>query len=221
MASVLVADDQELVRAGLLMLLSAHEDLTVIGEAADGAQAVEAAVRDRPDVVLMDLQMPVLAGAEATEEIVRRTRIDGQPGVRVLILTTFTDDDALYPALRAGASGYLLKHAAPQDLPSAIRAVAAGQSWLDPRIAGRVMQRAVESPTDSTDHDTVIDLLTPREAEVLVLMARGMTNGDIATHLVLSEATVKTHVSRVFAKTGARDRAQAVALAYQSGLLKG
>ncbi|HEY9293442.1 MAG TPA: response regulator transcription factor [Microlunatus sp.] len=220
MTSVLVADDQELVRAGLLMLLSTHADLTVIGEVADGAQAVDSAVREHPDVVLMDLQMPVLSGTEATEQIVQRTRTDHRGPVRVLILTTFSDDDALYPALRAGASGYLLKHAAPQDLPSAIRAVASGQSWLDPRIAGKVMQRAVDSPADTAAGDGVLELLTPRELEILILMARGLNNGDIASHLVVSEATVKTHVSRVFAKTGARDRAQAVALAYQSGLLR-
>ena len=203
------------------MLLSTHTDLTVLGEVSDGAEAVRAAVRDHPDVVLMDLQMPALNGTQATEQIVQQTRTDKRGPVRVLILTTFSDDDALYPALRAGASGYLLKHAAPQDLPSAIRAVASGQSWLDPRIAGRVMQRAVESPADAIGSDGVLELLTPRELEILILMARGMSNGDIASHLVVTEATVKTHVSRVFAKTGARDRAQAVALAYQSGLLRG
>jgi len=217
--SVLVADDQDLVRAGLLMLLAGQTDITVIGEASDGASAVDLALREHPDVVLMDLQMPVMTGVEATEKIVRGAS-DQRSVSRVLILTTFSDDEVLYPALRAGASGYLLKHAAPQDLPTAIRTVAAGNSWLDPRIAGGVMARAAQDRTGSVDGQRLEDLLTPREAEVLELMARGMTNSDIAAQLVLSEATVKTHVARVITKTDSHDRAQAVAFAYQSGLIR-
>jgi DNA-binding NarL/FixJ family response regulator len=217
--SVLVADDQDLVRAGLLMLLAGQTDITVIGEASDGVSAVDLALREHPDVVLMDLQMPVMTGVEATEKIVRAAA-DQRSATRVLILTTFSDDEVLYPALRAGASGYLLKHAAPQDLPTAIRTVAAGNSWLDPRIAGGVMARAAQDRNGSVDGHRLEDLLTPREAEVLELMARGMTNSDIAAQLVLSEATVKTHVARVITKTDSHDRAQAVAFAYQSGLIR-
>lgn len=217
--SVLVADDQELVRAGLLMLLAVHSDINVVAEAGDGATAVELALSQRPDVVLMDLQMPAMTGIEATERIVRGAADQGAT-TRVLILTTFSDDEVLYPALRAGASGYLLKHAAPQDLPSAIRAVASGQSWLDPRVAGRVMNRAAADRLGAVDARALGDLLTPREVEVLELMGRGLTNADIAEQLVLSEATVKTHVARVITKTDSHDRAQAVALAYQSGLIR-
>ncbi|SDS87597.1 response regulator [Microlunatus soli] len=218
--SVVVADDQDLVRAGLLMLLEAQTDIAVVGEVSDGPGAVEFALREHPDVVLMDVQMPGLSGIEATERIVRAGGEDHAAPVRVLILTTFADDEVLYPALRAGASGYLLKHAAPQDLPSAIRAVAAGQSWLDPRVAGGVMERAAGQPRPRIDGGRLAELLTPRELEVLALMAQGRTNRQIAEHLVLSEATVKTHVARVIAKTDSHDRAQAVALAYQSGVAR-
>ena len=217
---VIVVDDQELIRAGIVMLLAAQEDLQVVAEAADGDTAVRLAAEHHPDVVLMDIRMPRGDGIEAT----RRLTADQQGEsvdrpTRVLVLTTFADDEVLYGALRAGASGFLLKHAAPADLPSAIRKVAAGEAWIDSAVAGRVIAALARLP-ESPDAGELEALLTPREREVLTMIAQGMSNAEITRRLVLSEATVKTHVARVIMKTGCRDRAQAVALAYQSGLVR-
>ncbi len=220
--SVVVADDQDLVRAGIVMLLAAEPDIAVVGEAADGQHAVDLARRLKPDVVLMDLQMPGLNGVDATRELTRDAATLGTGGdhlVKVLILTTFSDDASLYAALRAGASGFLLKHAVPQDLMAAVHRVAGGDAWIDPAVAGRVIQALTAGPRrEARDGAGSIAALTPREKEVLVLMAEGLSNQEIAAHLVVSEATVKTHAARVIMKTGSRDRAQAVALAYRSGL---
>lgn len=217
--SVVVADDQELIRAGIVMLLAAQPDITVVGEAADGNAVLALVAEHAPDVVLMDLRMPGLDGIEATRRITADPADPDHP-TRVLVLTTFGDDESVYPALRAGAQGYLLKHAAPQDLPSAIRRVAAGEAWLDPSIAGGVIERLSLVPKHSVDADEIRKLLTPRELEVLALIAQGLSNRQICEKLVVSEATAKTHVARVIMKTGCRDRAQVVALAYQSGLVR-
>ncbi len=223
--SVVVADDQLLVRAGIVMLLAAEPDIVVVGEAANGEQAVDLAKRLKPDVVLMDLQMPRMNGVDATQALTQDAAAIGTEGdhlVKVLILTTFSDDTSLYAALRAGASGFLLKHAVPQDLIAALRRVAGGDAWLDPAVAGKVIQAVAAGPRrEQRSEGSLIAALTPREREVLVLMAGGLSNQDIAAELVVSEATVKTHAARVIMKTGCRDRAQAVALAYQSGLVKG
>jgi len=217
--SVVVADDQELIRAGIVMLLAAQPDITVLGEAADGDQVLAQVTEHRPDVVLMDLRMPGLDGIEATRRITADPADPDRP-TRVLVLSTFADDDSVYPALRAGAQGYLLKHAAPQDLPTAIRRVAAGDAWLDPSIAGGVIERLAQVPEQALDAAGLRNVLTPRELEVLALIANGLSNRQISQKLVVSEATVKTHVARVIMKTGCRDRAQVVALAYQSGLVR-
>jgi DNA-binding NarL/FixJ family response regulator len=218
---VLVADDQSLVRAGLVMLLSAVSDIDVVGEATDGEEAVQHCARLHPDVVLMDVRMDRMDGVEATRLLCQQG--EGKAAdvpTRVLVLTTFDDDEAIHGALRAGASGYLLKHAAPQDLVAAVRAVYAGEAWLDPRVAGRVIKALARQPDPRRGRADALDPLTPREREVLAAMALGLSNADIADRFVLAEATVKTHVSRILLKTGSRDRAQAVALAYQSGLVK-
>ncbi len=219
--TVLVVDDQPLVRAGLAMLLSAEPDIDVVGEAGDGAQAVEQARLLGPDVVLMDLRMPGVDGIEATRLLAGDPVHDADPDrlTKVLVLTTFNDDDAVYGALRAGASGFLLKHAAPADLTAAVRSVAAGGSWLDPAVAGTVIRALATVPRAGEGLGGLVGRLTPREREVLVLVATGLSNTEISQRLVLSEATVKTHVARIVMKTGSRDRAQAVALAYQSGLV--
>lgn len=216
--SVVVADDQPLVRAGLAMLVAAQPDVEVVGEASDGRQAIQLARRLRPDVVLMDLRMPVLDGAEATRALVR-DHAEGDQLIKVLVLTTFNDDDAVYEALTAGASGFLLKHAAPSDLVAAIRRVAAGDSWIDPAVAGQVIKALSMQPANRRSGSVALERLTPREREVLSLLAYGLSVIEISERFVLSEATVKTHVARILIKTGSRDRAQAVALAYQSGLV--
>jgi DNA-binding NarL/FixJ family response regulator len=218
--SVVVADDQPMVRAGLVMLLSAEQDIEVVGEAADGAVAVELARSVRPDIVIMDLRMAGMDGVTAT-----RALVDGEPEpndhlTKVLVLTTFDDDELVYGALRAGASGYVLKHAAPQDLIVAIRRVASGDAWIDPAVAGQVIAALATSHTHQHGQPELLQRLTPREREVLVLMAHGLSNTEIRARLVLSEATVKTHVARIIMKTGSRDRTSAVVLAYQSGLVK-
>jgi len=217
--SVVVADDQELIRAGIVMLLAAQPDITVLGEAADGDEVLALVAEHSPDVVLMDLRMPGIDGIEATRRVTADP-VDQDHPTRVLVLSTFADDESVYPALRAGAQGYLLKHAAPQDLPTAIRRVAAGDAWLDPSIAGGVIERLAQVPERALDATELRDVLTPRELEVLILIAQGLSNRQISEKLFVSEATVKTHVARVIMKTECRDRAQVVALAYQSGLVR-
>ncbi|MGP9489170.1 response regulator [Glutamicibacter sp. 287] len=211
---ILIVDDQPMVRAGISMLLSAEPDLSVIGEAGSGPQALEFAGKHLPDVVLMDVRMPGIDGVEATKQLVRETRENQDRLVRVLIMTTFDDEEVVVKALQAGASGYLLKHALPNEIAAAIRRVAAGETWLDATAATRLVQRLHMSSSDLPD---ITELLTPREQEVLRLVAAGMSNQEIRDLLVLSEATVKTHVARILFKTGSRDRASAVALAYRSG----
>jgi DNA-binding NarL/FixJ family response regulator len=201
---VLVADDQRVVREGLVLLLGLIDDLDVVGAAADGAEAVALAVEHEADVVLMDLRMPGTDGVAATRELAAR-----RPEARVLILTTYADDASVFPALQAGARGYLTKDTGAEALAAAIRAVHAGGVHLDPEVQARLLSAASGAPPDE---------LTPREAEVLSLIAEGLSNAEIAERLVVSLATVKTHVNRIFAKTGVRDRAQAVRYAYREGL---
>jgi DNA-binding NarL/FixJ family response regulator len=217
---ILIADDQPVVRDGLSMLLSLIGDVEIVATAADGIEAVERARSERPDVVLMDLRMPRLEGAEATRQI-----LASLPETGILVLTTYADDEHLFPALQAGARGYLTKDATAEQIERAIRAVIAGETHLDPEIQQRlvasVLDQAPELSTDSPSPSSgyaAPDDLTPREVEVLKLIAAGLSNNEIAEKLVLSNATVKTHINRIFYKTGARDRAQAVRYAYQHGL---
>jgi DNA-binding NarL/FixJ family response regulator len=213
---VLVADDQTLVRAGFRVLVESAPDLEVVGEAGDGVEAVELARRELPDVVLMDIRMPVMDGLEATR---RTVALDRAEGIRVLVLTTFDLDEYVYEALRAGASGFLLKDTPPADLLAAIRVVAAGDALLAPGITRRLIAEFARRPEPSAVTPAALAALTDREREVLALVARGLSNAEIAELLVVSGATAKTHVSRVLAKLGARDRAQLVMLAYETGLV--
>jgi DNA-binding NarL/FixJ family response regulator len=208
---VLIADDQRVVRDGLAMLVGLIDGVEVVGTACDGLEAVELADRERPAVVLMDLRMPRMEGAEATRRI-RETLTDTQ----VLVLTTYADDDSLFGALQAGARGYLTKDASAEEIERAIRALVAGETHLDPEVQQRLVTAALEGKPSSPG--ALPDDLTPREAEVLKLIAAGLSNSEIAEALVVSAATVKTHVNRIFYKTGARDRAQAVRYAYRHGL---
>lgn len=218
---ILLADDQPLVRAGLKMLLDAEPDLEVVSEAGDGQTAIEQAGRLNPDVVLMDVRMPGLDGVQATRMLTEdRDNVQVDHLVKVIILTTYHVDDAVYAALRAGASGFLLKDAAPDDLVAAIRTVAAGEAWLDPPVARRLLSDFAARPDRQLPAPEMMQQLTPRERETLVLVAHGLSNMEIAVHLVVSEATVKTHLGRVLMKLGLRDRAQAVTAAYQTGLVK-
>jgi DNA-binding NarL/FixJ family response regulator len=210
---VLIADDQRVVRDGLTMLVGLIDGVEVVGTAADGIEAVEQAGRERPDVVLMDLRMPGLEGAEAT----RRIRADF-PDVHVLVLTTYADDESLFPALEAGARGYLTKDASAEEIEQALRAVADGRTHLDPAIQQRLVKAVLDAQSGPV---TLPDNLTAREIEVLRLIAAGLSNGEIAAALVVSGATVKTHVNRIFAKIGARDRAQAVRYAFEHGISGG
>ena len=212
--SVLIADDQELMRAGLRTILESDAGTHVLGEAADGAAAVEAALRVRPDVVLMDIRMPGVDGLEATRRIVQADR-----GTRVLILTTYDLDEYVYEALRAGASGFLLKDAPSDQLLAAIRVVAAGDALLAPSVTRRLIQEFALRPPGHARRAEIVGL-TEREREVLLLVARGLSNLEIAETLVIGETTVKTHVGRVLDKLGARDRVQAVVMAYETGLVK-
>jgi DNA-binding NarL/FixJ family response regulator len=211
---VLIADDQALVRAGFRVIVDAEDDLEVIGEAADGRETVELVQTRRPDVVLMDIRMPNLDGIQATR---RLTALPGPP--RILMLTTFDLDEYVYEALRAGASGFLLKDAGADELLHAVRVVAGGEALLSPSITRRLIADYARRPPAS-ERPAALAELTPRELEVLRLVARGLSNGDIARELVLGEATVKTHVGRIFQKLDLHDRAQAVVLAYESGLVQ-
>jgi DNA-binding NarL/FixJ family response regulator len=210
---VVVADDQRVVRDGLVMLLGLLEGIEVVAAAGDGAEAIELAGLHDADVVLMDLRMPVLDGVGATRELAER-----RPGTGVLVLTTHADDESLFPALRAGARGYLTKDTSAVELERAIRAVHAGETHLEPSVQRRLVESLVAA-APSARASTLPDGLTPREGEVLALIAAGLSNHDIAARLVVSLATVKTHVNRILAKTGSRDRAQAVAYAYQHGIV--
>ncbi len=212
---VLVADDQRTVRDGLSMLVGLIDGVEVVGAACDGVQAVELAQAERPDVVLMDLRMPRMEGAEATRQI-RTELLDTQ----VLVLTTYADDESLFPALQAGARGYLTKDASAEEIEQAIRALAAGHTHLDPIVQQRLVAAVLDTkPIPDAPAQPLPDDLTPREAEVLKLIASGLSNAEIAEALVVSHATVKTHVNRIFYKTGSRDRAQAVHYAYQHGIV--
>jgi DNA-binding NarL/FixJ family response regulator len=215
MISVLICDDQALVRVGLRKILEAEPELTVAGEAADGEDGVTEARRLRPDVVLMDIRMPILDGIEATRRIVR-----ARPATRVLILTTFGLDEYVYEALRAGASGFMLKDAPPEEIVAAVRIVAAGEALLAPAVTRAVIEEfARREPPSVPPQPPALTELTPREREVLELLARGRSNAEICEHLVVSEATTKTHVARILQKLDLRDRIQAVIYAYESGLV--
>jgi DNA-binding NarL/FixJ family response regulator len=213
---VMIADDQALVRAGFKMILDAEDDLEVVGEAVDGLQAVEMARRLKPDVVLMDIRMPELDGIEATRRVVDPA--NGEPPVRVLMLTTFDLNEYVYEALRAGASGFLLKDVPPEQLAAGIRVVADGEALLAPSITKRLIQEFAEVAPAMPQPPPGLDELTARELEVFKLVARGLSNAEIAAELVVSETTVKTHVARLLMKLGLRDRVQAVVLAYESGV---
>jgi DNA-binding NarL/FixJ family response regulator len=213
---VVLADDQAMVRAGLALVLGAEPDITVVAEAADGAAAVVAALRHAPDVVLMDVRMPGVDGPEGTRRL-RAT--DGAPPV--LALTTFDDDEVLWGALNAGADGFVLKDSPAETLVEAVRAVAAGGSWIDPRVLPRVLARARQASAGSPRDPRRLQRLTPRETDVLRLMCRGRTNGEIAEALRMGERTVKTHVSAILTKLDARDRTAAVVAALDAGLPSG
>lgn len=215
MTTLVIADDQELVRAGLRMILEAQPDLEVVAEATDGAEAVAAVLRLRPDVVLMDVRMPGVDGLEA----IRRLASLDTVSTRVLVLTTFDLDEYVYDAIRAGASGFLLKDSPPHVLCAAVRSVVAGDLLVGPTVTRRLVERFTRGPRPGDDAQGLRDL-TAREREVLALVGQGLSNAEIAARLFLSEATVKTHVARVMTKAQLRDRAQAVVLAYESGLVE-
>ena len=213
----LIADDQAMVREGFAAVLAAHPDLLVAGQAADGADAVRQAQRLQPDVVLMDVRMPVMDGLEATRHILRASAGSERP--RVLMLTTFDLDDYVYRALRAGASGFLLKDATAAELVHAVRVVAAGDALLAPTVTRRLIADFARQPRADPAFPAAIGALTQRETDVLRLIARGLSNAEISDTLVIAEQTTKTHVGRILAKLGLRDRAQAVVLAYETGLV--
>jgi DNA-binding NarL/FixJ family response regulator len=212
---LLVADDQELVRAGIVAVLGTQPDLSVVAEAGDGHAAIEAARAQRPDVVLMDIRMPRLDGIEATRQICRTAGLVS----RIIILTTFDLDEYVYAALRAGASGFLLKDAPREQLYHAVRTVAAGDALLAPSVTRRLIEHHIRGTVPAPDLSDMVSRLTEREQEVLRLIAAGLSNAEIAARLFLGEATVRTHVGHIFAKTGSRDRAQAIVFAYRSGLV--
>jgi DNA-binding NarL/FixJ family response regulator len=213
--TVLLADDQELVRAGFAMILDARDDIEVVGEAGDGLEAVTLAARTRPDVVLMDVRMPRLDGIEATRRIV-----DGGSAARVVMLTTFDLDEPVFAALRAGASGFLLKDIRPADLADAVRVVARGEALLAPTVTRRLLDRFATGLPAASGPDRRLDPLTAREVEVLTLVAGALTNAEIAERLFLTPATVKTHISAILTKLDLRDRVQAAVLAYETGLVR-
>lgn len=216
MIRVLIADNEALVRGGFRMILEAQDDIEVVGEATDGSEVIELTRQSSPDVVLMDIRMPGMSGLEATRRLV--TDSSGE-GPRVLILTTFDLDEYVYEAMRAGASGFLLKSAPPGELAGAIRAVASGDVLLAPAITKRLIEEFVSKAPPGQEGPSFVGLLTDREREVLRMLARGLSNAEIASELVVSEATIKTHVNRILGKLGLRDRVQAVVLAYESGFV--
>jgi DNA-binding NarL/FixJ family response regulator len=213
MTRVLIADDDDLMRAGLVELLAGEPDIEIVGEASTGRQAVERAHRLGPDVVLMDVRMPDLNGIQATGELTRAA-----PATKVLILTTFEQDDYVFGALRAGASGFLLKRARPEELIAAVRTVAAGDSLLSPSVTRLVIDRMAQQPLPELAARAKLDALTRREREVLELIARGLSNREIAAQLFLEESTVRTHVKRIQMKLQLRDRVQIVIFAYETGV---
>jgi DNA-binding NarL/FixJ family response regulator len=212
--TVLIADDQALVRGGFKVLVDSAPDLRVVGEAANGAEAVDLAIRERPDVVLMDIRMPGMDGLEATRRI---TADDRLPDTRVLIITTFDLDEYVYGALRAGASGFLLKDTPPEDLLAGVRIIAAGDALLAPSVTRQLIAEFAARPDAERSTPAELERLTERELEVLTQIARGLSNAEIAEELYVSVATAKTHVSRIMSKLNARDRAQLVVLAYEAG----
>ena len=211
---VLIVDDDDLMRAGLRAVLSSDATVQVVGEAGDGAEAPGAARRLRPDVVLMDIRMPGVDGIAATRDV-----LAAAPVTRVVILTTFEEDDYIFGALGAGASGFLLKRTRPEDLIAAVHTIAAGDSLLAPSVTRRVIERMATAPAP-VPAGRRLESLTPRERDVLELVARGLSNGEIAAELVIEESTVKTHVKRILGKLGARDRVQAVIAAFEGGLAR-
>jgi len=211
---VLIADDQALVRGGFKVLVDSAPDLRVVGEAGNGVEAVELAIREKPDVVLMDIRMPEMDGLEATRRITADARV---AETRVLILTTFDLDEYVYGALRAGASGFLLKDTPPEDLLAGVRIIAAGDALLSPSITKQLIAEFAARPDENRPAPAELDLLTERELEVLTQIAKGLSNTEIAAELYVSVATAKTHVSRIMSKLNARDRAQLVVLAYEAG----
>ena len=213
MIRVLVVDDQALVRGGFRMILDAQDDIEVVAEAEDGHEALAKAHELHPDVVLMDIRMPELDGLEATRRL-----LANNGGSRVLILTTFDADEYVYEAMKAGASGFVLKDVSPEQLADAVRTVAAGDALLGPSITRRLIEQFVRRPPPTATRPPAFAQLTTRELDVLVLVARGLSNAEIASALFLTEATVKTHVARLLMKLGLRDRVQAVVLAYESGI---
>ena len=219
---VLLVDDQELVRTGFRMVLTDEEGIEVVGEAGNGREAITAAERQRPDVIVMDIRMPVMDGIEATRRLAATDPTEaGANAPRILVLTTFDADEHVVDALRAGASGFLLKDVTPADFVAAIRVVAAGDALIAPAVTRRLLDRFARLPMPSdAAHDTVLSQLTEREMEVLKLVAEGLSNREIADRLVLAEPTVKTHVSHLLLKLDLRDRAQLVVLAYETGLVR-
>lgn len=213
MIRVLIADDDHLMRAGLVELLTADAEIRIVGQAATGREAIEQARRLEPDVVLMDVRMPDLDGIAATRELVRLA-----PAARVLILTTFEQDDYIFGALRAGASGFLLKRARPEELIGAVHTIAAGDSLLSPSVTRRVIDRMARQPSPELADQVKLDDLTSREREVFALMARGLSNREISAELGIEESTIRTHVKRILAKLDLRDRIQAVIFAYENGV---
>ena len=214
---ILIADDEELVRTGFRMILEAEDDFEVLGEASSGTEAVEMARSLQPDVILMDIRMPGMDGLEATRQIVESEKT---PSSRVLILTTFDQDEYVYQALHAGASGFLLKRTPAATLVEGIRVIAGGDALLAPSVTRRLIDQFARSPEPGKPEATALQLLSPREREVLTLVAKGLSNGECAEQLFMSEGTVKTHVKRIYAKLDLRDRTQAVIFAYEAGMVE-